>query len=175
MSLTWSAINNFLESTNRCAQNTLASFARRVVATVHNLEFQHVTHFLKTLEGKSLDAFQVRQDGTSDRRLMIELHAPYTNSCMETLPIWIDTVHSLAGPGKRAELAILYKIAPTPGYDIRAPAPLIVQLYDYHKQRGPGGGKIEAYKFLVTLYARSQADCYMRNYPRVTLEPYVSV
>lgn len=117
-----------------------------IIARVHNLEFQHVTYFLLTLEGKSLDAFKVREDGTSDRKLIIELHGPYTNSCMENLPSWIDTVHPLAGPERRAELAILYKTIPTPGTDIRAPVPLVLQLSNYHKRCSPGGGEIEAYK-----------------------------
>lgn len=88
---------------------------------MHNLEFQHVTEFLSTLEAIHLEDFKVRQDGTSARKLVIELHSSYTNSCMENLASWINEVLLLAGPERTAELAVLYQTLPAPGEDIRAP------------------------------------------------------
>jgi hypothetical protein len=148
-----------------------------VVARVHNLDFSHVIHFLSTLEEDRQNAFKVKHDGTSERKLTIELQGPYTASCLVTLPRWIEFVHSFAGPGKWAELTSLYKTVPTfPDGESdrwsRVPIPAMMDVQQAIENCAPGGGKLEANKIVQTLYCRFRAET---SYRRPTWDDIVEV
>lgn len=136
---------------------SLQTSSRTIVARVQNLDFQHVIHFLSTLERAQQDAFKLRHDGSFARRLIIELHGPYTESCMRTVESWITAVHSIVGVKKHGEFAAFYKIVPVPQYNDlneRAPEWLVLQLQDCYERLPPGGDKWEAEKIMKTFYTR---------------------
>jgi hypothetical protein len=148
-----------------------------VMARVRNLDFSHVIHFLSGLEEDLQNAFKVGLDGNSKRKLTIELQGPYTVSCINTLPCWIEFVHSFVGPGKRAEIAALYKTVPTfPDGESdrwsRVPIPAMMDVQQAIEHCAPGGGKIEADKTVQTLYCRFRAET---SYHRPTWDDIVEV
>jgi hypothetical protein len=136
-----------------------------VVARVRNLDFSHVIHFLSALEKGAQDAFEVRLDGTSERRLSFELQGPYTASCMGGLRQWIEYVQSSVEPGDRpgAELASLYKTVPTVfdengGKLPRVSMTTLMDIIGYHGRCAPGSGRTEADKIMRACYYRFRVD-----------------
>jgi len=143
-----------------------------VVSVVRDLDFSHVQHFLSTLEEAHQDAFKLRYDGSSDRRLTIELQGPYTKGSRDNVRGWIDYVDAFVGPEKQAELGALYKTIdiddPKPApitiivlplsqhYDgdvyRRVPVAVLKYVHECYNDIAPGGGEIEAHKIMRTLY-----------------------
>jgi hypothetical protein len=134
-----------------------------VVATVRNLDFSHVIHFLSTLEKLRQNSFKVGLDGNSERKLTIGLQGPYTASCMNSLRLWIEHVHLFVGPERSAELATLYKIIPvfpdeTGTYSSSIPMLVMMGIDKFLGHCAPGGGKIEARKIVQPLYHRFRRE-----------------
>lgn len=143
-----------------------------VVSRVREFDFSRIRHFLSTLEEVHQDTFMLRDDGSPDRKLTIELQGPYTTSCMANLQRWIEYVDVFVGPEKKAELSTLYKTidsddlkrAVTPwttppqcrhfddDLHRRIPITVLKDVLEYHDSLAPGGGEIEVHKLMRTLY-----------------------
>lgn len=155
-----------------------ASMTMSVVTRVTGLDFQHVSHFLSSLEKHRENAMRVRPDGTSDMRLTIELQGPYTTASMDNLRCWIECVDAFVGSERRAELAAFYKTIDRDGLDHKAVTVIVVrpnQPYDaeldrcipvsvlndvreYHDRIAPGGGEVDLAKILAALYCCWRLD-----------------
>jgi len=150
----------------------LRTLSMPIATKVRDFNFSHVQHFLFNLGGVYQDAFKLLHDGSSDRRLTIELQGPYTTSCMENLHRWIEYVDTFVGSERLAELGALYKIidsdcpkhAANPSMVLplfghcdddlhrRVPITVLKDVLEYHGSLAPGGGEIEVHKIMRTVY-----------------------
>lgn len=136
-----------------------------VVARAYDFDFRHIVQFLSRLGGTHQDDFRVRRDGTSARKLIIELHGPYTESYMDNMHQWLKQAHTFAGPEEEAELATLYRIpmaCPPMICDMDAINPLVKVDANLNEGMAPGGGKTEAGKIAFTINASDALHTHYR-------------
>ena len=162
-----------------------------VVASVRNLDFDHVLSFLQALPGDRYEAFCVKYDGTASRNLILELGGPYHKKFDEAgfqlpdssssltarnlLPMtdtgwptnlerWIRGVESLVG--EHGEIATACKtISDQISQDTwsRPPADLVQELYCAHERHFRGSGRLELGKIFFTLFSRFGAVAMMMD------------
>lgn len=139
----------------------LCTAAIPLVTRVRNFDFQHVTHFLLTLEEAQKDAFRVGHDGSSARKLILQLHGPYTKPCIDNLQTWIEQVRAFVGPGRLDELNTSHETIPRPQFDInirRDCVPLWRRIREVQESMECGAGEVEAAKIMEAFRSRAYAD-----------------
>ena len=159
-----------LSQTSRQVRSEFSDFLRMapvdIVTKVYNFDWSNTIDLIASLPKWRQDQFLVRQDGTAQSTLYLELGGPYYRNWRSNLVHWVDFVEEWASHSN-AELKTLHKAIK----DLASPdrrsfvfhGEVGCKLYPVYQSQRRGAGRLELDKIYFTFLGKYRAEIRMNS------------